>query len=228
MTITAQIDAAARKHQCTASAKKLKNGQQNQYNIDCVVCDSGDNPVVIVDIKYIRYKKHNRDKGSWLCTAHYNLRKSYPTIRKSIAVLFGRWSAPSKSLMRNFGIDIYEIPFDRVVSVLAARGVAFDWQEKDAATPAQAWSRFQALPYEAQQGIGDELSAMVLPDVLSSVEKTLKTDIRTVARTVREVEVLLKTTNDEFILQAHSSVRDAINSLLPLLTDKPDIGPFPR
>jgi hypothetical protein len=85
----------------TIRAAKLTNGSGNTYQIDAVVFDEEDNPVIIIDPKYIRYTKHNRDKGSWLCVAHYNLRKTYPTIRKSIAVLAGRWSAPSKSLIRS-------------------------------------------------------------------------------------------------------------------------------
>ena len=50
---------------------KLKNGTGNVYQIDAVVFDANDDPVIIIDPKYIRYTKHNRDKGSWLCTAHY-------------------------------------------------------------------------------------------------------------------------------------------------------------
>ena len=78
---------------------RLTNGTGNTYQIDAVIFDHDENPVVIIEPKYIRYTKHNRDKGSWLCTAHYNLRKTFPTIRKSIAVLGGRWSNPSQRLM---------------------------------------------------------------------------------------------------------------------------------
>jgi hypothetical protein len=122
----------ARNH--TIRPAKLTNGSGNSYQIDAVVFDDSGNPIIIIDPKYIRYTKHNRDKGSWLCVAHYNLRKTYPSIRKSIAVLGGRWSAPSKGLIRSFGVEILEVPFDKIAGVLAGRGIDFDWQESDRAT----------------------------------------------------------------------------------------------
>ena len=73
----------------TVQPQRLVNGTGNSYQIDAVISDDEGRPVIIVDPKYIRYTKHNRDKASWLCTAHYNLRKTHPTLRKSIAVLGG-------------------------------------------------------------------------------------------------------------------------------------------
>ena len=63
---------------CTIRPEKMKNGTGNVYQIDAVVFNKDGNPLVIIDPKYIRYTKHNRDKGSWLCVAHYNLRKTFP------------------------------------------------------------------------------------------------------------------------------------------------------
>src|SRR3972149_4519060 len=96
---------------CTIKPYKLKNGTGNIYQIDAVVFDKDNNPLIIIDPKYIRYTKHNRDKGSWLCVAHYNLRKTYPSIRKSISILAGRWSKPSIELIKSFGVEIIELPF---------------------------------------------------------------------------------------------------------------------
>ena len=81
---------------------RLRNGTGNTYQIDAIVFDADEQPVIIIDPKYIRYTKHNRDKGSWLCVAHYNLRKTHRSIRKSIAALAGRWSAPSKAMIQSF------------------------------------------------------------------------------------------------------------------------------
>ena len=129
----------------TIRPARLTNGSGNTYQIDAVVFDAEENPIIIIDPKYIRYTKHNRDKGSWLCVAHYNLRKTYPTIRKSIAVLAGRWSAPSKSLIRSFGVEILEVPFQEIVEALVSYGIVFDWPEKDRVTPRQAWEAYDAL-----------------------------------------------------------------------------------
>lgn len=40
------------------------------YNIDSVIANELMQPLILFECKYIRYKKHNRDKGSWLCTSH--------------------------------------------------------------------------------------------------------------------------------------------------------------
>lgn len=80
----------------------LKDAAGNEFQIDAVIANKRRQPLVLIESKYIRYTKHNRDKGSWVCTAHYSLRRTFPTIRKSIAVLVGNWSAPSKAMMKSF------------------------------------------------------------------------------------------------------------------------------
>jgi hypothetical protein len=78
---------AEEKYGLHARSGKLANGDGNTYQIDRIIEDKNGNPLITVEIKYLRYKKHNRDKASWTCTAHYNLRKTYPSVRKSMAVL---------------------------------------------------------------------------------------------------------------------------------------------
>jgi hypothetical protein len=65
----------------------LTDSNGNEYNVDSVIINNRFQPLVLVESKYIRYKKHNRDKASWICTAHTKLRQRYATVRKSIAVL---------------------------------------------------------------------------------------------------------------------------------------------
>src|SRR3990172_6666856 len=107
------------------------NRSGNAYQLDGVIELPDGSPIVLLESKYLRYKKHNRDKASWTCSAHYSLRKSYPTIRKSIAVLSGNWSLPSKKFMQSFGIKLYRIPFDTICNALDDYGIMFDWPEKD-------------------------------------------------------------------------------------------------
>lgn len=40
---------------------RLKNGSENTYQIDAIVFDQNKQPVMLIESKYIRYKKHNRD-----------------------------------------------------------------------------------------------------------------------------------------------------------------------
>jgi hypothetical protein len=51
------------------------------YSIDSVIANDKLQPLILLESKYIRYKKHNRDKGSWVCTAHQSLRRRYSSVR---------------------------------------------------------------------------------------------------------------------------------------------------
>ena len=208
----------------TIRPARLTNGTGNTYQIDAVVFDSDENPVIIIDPKYIRYTKHNRDKGSWLCTAHYNLRKTYPTIRKSIAVLAGRWSNPSKALIRSFGVEILEVPFDGMVSVLGEYGVNFAWAEKDRETPRAAWEHFAGLEDDTRVAIGTDLTAGIIDRLRTAVTQVLDADIDSLPTRISEVEVLLKTDRDEMVLLTFDSVASTLQAMARLVSDRPDIS----
>ena len=206
---------------------RLTNGTGNAYQIDAVVFDADERPVVIIDSKYIRYTKHNKDKGSWLCTAHYNLRKTHRTIRKSLAVLAGRWSNPSKALIGSFGIEIVEVPFDRMAGVLRAYGVEFDWPETGGeAVARQSLEAFSNLDQNDRDEIGAKIVSGVSEDLKNHVVQVLDTDVSTIATRVSEVEILLKTNQGEMILSSFSSVPDAMKALTDLIADSPDIRAF--
>ncbi|MYD37027.1 MAG: DUF234 domain-containing protein [Dehalococcoidia bacterium] len=204
--------------------QKLRNGTGNDYQIDAVIFDSDDRPVIMIDPKYIRYTKHNRDKGSWLCVAHYNLRKSHPTIRKSIAVLAGRWSAPSQALMESFGVELFHVTFERVASVLRRYGVEFDWPE-NAAEPTASTSLdiYEELSNDQRFEIGSEMVSGIADGLQQEVAQVLDTDVNTIGSRVSEVEVLLKTNQGEMILSSYSQVTDALAAMTQLVSDRPDI-----
>ncbi len=208
----------------TIRPARLTNGTGNTYQIDAVVFDADENPVIIIDPKYIRYTKHNRDKGSWLCTAHYNLRKTFPTIRKSIAVLAGRWSEPSKALIRSFGVEILEVPFDGMVSVLSEYGVNFAWAEKDRETPRVAWERFARLDDEVRSDIASSLTEGIIDQLSVAVTQVLDADITTLPTRISGVEVLLKTDRDEMVLLTFDSVAASLQAMASLVSDRPDIS----
>ena len=214
----------------TIRPSRLKNGTENVYQIDAVVFDPDENPIIIIEPKYIRYTKHNRDKASWLCTAHYNLRKTHPTIRKSIAILGGRWSKPSKALMSSFGVQLFEVSFDNIVTILAKHSVAFDWPERGAGEqPRQAWLRYSSLDESDKRQIAAELVKDIKHNLNDAVTYVLDTDISTLPRRISSVEVLLKTEQDEIVLKTFRSVADALADLTTnYITDRPDIGELPN
>ena len=181
----------------------------------------------MIDPKYIRYTKHNRDKGSWLCVAHYNLRKTHRSIRKSIAVLAGRWSEPSKALVRSFGVEALEVPFDHMAEVLREYGVEFEWPESGGEPVARrSFKQFSELDDETRAEIGGQFVAGIADRLRDEVVQVLDTDISSITTQVAEIEILLKTDQNEMVLSSFSSVSDAIRALADLVSDRPDIRAF--
>ena len=225
VTETVREEVEARNH--TIRPARLRNGTGNVYQIDAVVFDANDAPVIIIDPKYIRYTKHNRDKGSWLCTAHYNLRKTHRTIRKSIAVLGGRWSAPSKNLIQSFGIEILEVSFEHMADELRRFGVEFDWPESGGEGVARtSLDAFSGLDEETRAEIGLAMMSHISEQLRGQVAQVLSTDIASMATRVSSVEIILKTNQSETILSSFPSVTDAMRALTDLVSDSPDIRAF--
>jgi len=127
------------------------------YNIDAVIANESMQPIILIESKYIRYTKHNRDKGSWVCTAHPAVRRRYNSIRSSVAVLAGNWSSSSLAMMRSYDINIFLIPFSLICDLLAKYGIDFGWAEKDREAAQTAWETFLALPDAEQAQIGVEM-----------------------------------------------------------------------
>ena len=209
---------------CTIKPKRMKNGTGNVYQIDAVVFDKNGDPLIIIDPKYIRYTKHNRDKGSWLCVAHYNLRKTFPTIRKSISILAGRWSKPSVTLIKSFGVEVFEVPFPIFVSVLGKWGIKFDWAESDRPASTAAWNSFCELTNVQKQQVADDIISELMPPLRKEALQVLDTDVSTIPQRVAQVEILLKTDRNEMLLSTFKSVPLAINYLVGLVADKADIS----
>lgn len=201
----------------------LANASGIRYRIDGVIEDAGHQPIVLFESKYLRYQKHNRDKASWTCVAHYNLHKNFPTVRKSIAVLTGQWTAQSKSLMRSFGIELHEVPFDHIADTLGASQVEFRWHEKDSMIAERSFRHFQSLLDEEKRVIGTALLSPIADGLMHSVREALILDPNS-ARRLREIEVLIKTTENEFYPRVFATAADAIRELTKLVAPAEDIA----
>ena len=200
--------------------EKLKNGTDNVYQIDAVIRDFQNKPIILIDPKYIRYKKHNRDKGSWLCTAHYNLRKTYPSIRKTIAVLAGRWSRTSLALIESFGVEVFLLDFDHLVATLKSFGVEFDWSEKDRNTPRQSLENLENLTESDRAILAQNFVSPVLKNLEASVKSVIETKLTDAASRISSVEVLLKTEQNEMLLLQYRSVSEAIRGMTSYISDQ--------
>ncbi len=200
----------------------LVNETGNRYQIDTVVEDKDGNPLILVESKYLRYTKHNRDKGSWTCVAHNKLRTTYPSVKKSIAILMGNWSAPSKALMRSFGVDILEIPFNVMVDALKKFEVCFDWAEKDSITPEKAWKIYRKLPASVKKAIGTTCLANYKETLESMILEAVKADPEK-PKNVDKIELLIKTSHNEFYVKQFGTIKDTLKYLLGLTTDPNDL-----
>jgi hypothetical protein len=158
-------------HYINRGAKNPKTGKYKKlllydnyataYNLDGVITNQSLQPLVLVECKYIRYKKHNRDKGSWICAAHPALRKRYHSIRSSIAILAGSWSKTSLAMMKSHDINYFLIPFHVICELLAEYGIAFDWGEKDRDAATRAWQGYVALDYKSKAQIGIKMVQII-------------------------------------------------------------------
>ena len=143
------------------------------YQVDSVIVNPDMQPLVVFESKYIRYKKHNRDKGSWICTTHQAVRSRYQSIRKFIAVLAGRWSAPSLAMMRSQNIVIYEVGFEAICDLLEGYNIKFDWAEKDRNSAIHAYMTYEELPEAAK----DEIGELMIKDVIEPLSETVRNSL---------------------------------------------------
>jgi hypothetical protein len=201
----------------------LVNDTGNQYQIDTVVEDKVGNPIVLIECKYIRYKKHNRDKASWTCVAHYKIRTTQPTIKKSIAVLIGDWTEPSKRLMRSFGVEIIEIPFKHLHDILAEYGVVFKWAEGDTEIAKNSWFVFNVLSKDQKEKIARDCVAIIADKLKHDVAQAIQTTDITI-RNISQIELLIKTNQEEFVLKKFKDVGETIAYLLSMTSQKQDVG----
>jgi len=182
----------------------------NAYNIDSVIANARMQPLILIESKYIRYTKHNRDKGSWICTAHYSLRRTFPTVRKSIAVIAGSWSGSSKAMMESFDVSLFEVGFSHIADTLIKYGVDFRWEEKDRDKAMEAWLAWSQLTEEQFNSIAQELLVSIESHLRQSLSETLDT---ATPREVREIEVVIETNLGESRRFTFDSIADAIQFL---------------
>lgn len=188
----------------------LKDSVGNQFQIDSVIANTQMQPLVLIESKYIRYVKHNRDKGSWDCTAHYSLRRTFPTVRKSVAVLAGNWSGPSKALMESFDVSLFEVSFAKIADTFAEYGVNIRWEEKERDKAVLAWEKWSELNEAQFKEIAHKLLSDIEPDLRKSMKVTLDT---AVPREVNEFKVTIETSLGETMRYTFNCVEAAIEFL---------------
>ena len=208
-------------HYLTSGVRKTKNGKKqkrllmsdksgNEYNIDGVLANQSMKPLIIFESKYIRYKKHNRDKGSWICHTHSSVRRRYHSIRSSIAILAGNWSVPSQAMMRSNNINLFLILFNYICEILSEFDIDFNWKEKDRDKAMRAWINFNKLNSEERKSIGIKMVDPIKHNLVILIESILDD---TVEREVDKVLVELISNLGEVKVYEFESISDALDFL---------------
>lgn len=214
----------ADKHGChylTSGVRRTKSGRKpkkllmsdnfgNEYNIDGVLANQSMQPLIIFESKYIRYKKHNRDKGSWICNAHSAIRRRYHSIRGSIAVLAGSWSGSSLAMMRSNDINLFLIPFDHICDILNEFDIDFSWEEADDEKDTRAWESFNELSSQQKGSIGIKMINSIKDNLEELVDNILDDSID---REVSKVLVELISNLGEVKVHEFESVSEALEFL---------------
>ncbi len=208
-------------HYLTSGIRKTKAGQKvkkllmsdnygNEYDIDGVLANEAMQPIIIFESKYIRYKKHNRDKGSWICNAHSAVRRRYHSIRSSIAILAGNWSGSSQAMMQSNDINLFLIPFEHICKILEGLNIDFNWEEKNQQKATDAWHNFNQLTDEQKKIIGIKMIETIKDNLIPLIEKILDDSID---REVEKVLVELISNLGEVKVYEFESVDEALNFL---------------
>ena len=208
-------------HYLTSGVRKTKAGNKvkkllmadnygNEYDIDGVLANEAMQPIIIFESKYIRYKKHNRDKGSWICTAHSAVRRRYHSIRSSIAILAGSWSQSSQAMMTSNDINLFLIPFEYICEILLEYDVVFQWGEKEKDKATLAWHTYSKLDQDQKEKIGELMASYVEEPLTKLITKILDD---TIDRTVEKVLVELVSNLGEVKIYEFPDVGEAIEFL---------------
>ncbi len=188
----------------------LRDSNGIEYDIDAVIANKRFQPLILIESKYIRYKKHNRDKGSWVCAAHQSLRKRFSSVRSSVAVLAGSWSKTSKAMITNANVILFEIPFENICKVLSAYNIDFDWAEKDREKAFQAWNKFVSLKEKQKAEIGRKLLGFVSEDLGKTISRILDD---TVPRSIQGVQIQIMTNLGETKIFEFGNIEKALRFL---------------
>lgn len=178
-----------------------------EYKIDAVIANHAMQPIILFESKYLRYTKHNRDKGSWICNTHSALRRRYSSIRSSIAVLAGNWTRTSLAMMTSYNINVFMIPFQLICELLQEHNIEFDWREKDRNIAAQSWIEYNSLSLDEKTRIGREMMAPIQSNLEQSVLNILDDSI---IREVNKISIELHSNLGEVKRYEFKTISDAI------------------
>ncbi|HXG66632.1 MAG TPA: excisionase family DNA-binding protein [Blastocatellia bacterium] len=191
----------------------LKDASGNSYNVDALIYKAYNEkiyPFVLVESKNLRYTKHNKDKGSWICNAHPNLRRRHSSLRKSIVILAGNWSDSSKEMLQSHGCVLFEIKFQTIVNTLKNHEIHYKWEENEKEKATQALGDWVRLTGEAKTEIARTLLSGIKDELSDALIKILEPDKE---RQVNKIIIDFQTNYGEVLSLTFDSIAEAIERL---------------
>jgi hypothetical protein len=93
----------------------MPGGVKRQLDTVVAMVDS-DDPVALLETKWLKDGRHWNDKGAWILQLR-EVRRNYPTVRGAAAILAGFWNEGFRVLLRNQGggIDMILVATDEEV-----------------------------------------------------------------------------------------------------------------
>jgi len=79
----------------------MPGGIKRQLDTVVAPADS-DDPVALLETKWLKDGRHWNDKGAWILQLH-EVRRNYPTVRGAAAILAGFWNEGFRVLLKNEG-----------------------------------------------------------------------------------------------------------------------------
>ncbi|MBX2895808.1 MAG: hypothetical protein KF763_10230 [Cyclobacteriaceae bacterium] len=125
--------------------------------------------------------------------------------------------------MKSFGVECIEIPFQNLSSILKKYGVNFEWDEKDRITPEKSLKAFRSLSETKKKNIAKECLTPFSGQLVDKI-KTAVAASEILPRNVQQIELLVKTDKDEYVLKKFLNVTEVIHYLLSLTDQKKDVG----
>ncbi len=155
----------------------MKDAAGSQFQLAAVIASRRLQPLILIHAECAGNTEHAQDKGNDIGAAHYCLRGAYPTIRQSIAVLIGSWSASSKALMRSSDMLLFEIGLSKIASALAEYGVEFGENKNERERTRAMRLQWQDLSNTEYDAIAHALLEDIEPELRKMLQVTLNKSV---------------------------------------------------
>ena len=148
----------------------------NQFQVNAAVASRRMQPLMLIDSKCLFTTDNSHDEADRIGATYDSLRCTYPTIRQSVVVLAGIWSAPAIAVMQDSNVTLFEIALPVLTSVLSTYKIPLVWNEveQDRAREA-AWLQWTALNDSDYDTIARLLFTDIALQLCETTHKTLTT-----------------------------------------------------